>query len=169
MYSWKTLIFFRSKIAIYLFLGLHNGHKLHERPSILKREHQALQNMKSLYFLLYLWVIFTLLDPDPATQINTDPCGSGSTSGSSTLIKRQNLDGLWDAGELPAGLVSVLLVVIGPPVPVLGRIPRHACTIVGYSAFNQCCGSGGSICFWASWIRIRIQKYEVRIRLRLLL
>jgi hypothetical protein len=25
-----------------------------------------------------LWVIFVLLDPDPATQINADPCGSGS-------------------------------------------------------------------------------------------
>jgi hypothetical protein len=32
-----------------------------------------------------LWVIFALLDPDPdpATQINADPCGSGS--GSETL------------------------------------------------------------------------------------
>ncbi len=25
-----------------------------------------------------MWVIFALLDPDPATQINADPCGSGS-------------------------------------------------------------------------------------------
>jgi hypothetical protein len=32
------------------------------------------------YFFLFLWVIFALLDPDPdpATQINTDPCGSES-------------------------------------------------------------------------------------------
>jgi hypothetical protein len=29
--------------------------------------------MKILYFFLYLWVIFALLDPDPATQINADP------------------------------------------------------------------------------------------------
>jgi hypothetical protein len=39
------------------------------------REHPALQNMT------FFWrVIFSLLnpDPDPATQINADPCGSGS-------------------------------------------------------------------------------------------
>jgi hypothetical protein len=40
----------------------------------------ALQNMKILYFLLYLWVIFALPDPDPATQINADPYGSRSTT-----------------------------------------------------------------------------------------
>ncbi len=34
--------------------------------------------MKILYFFLFLWVIFALLDPDPSTQINADPCGSGS-------------------------------------------------------------------------------------------
>ncbi len=35
--------------------------------------------MKILSFFLFLWVIFSLLDPDPdpATQINADPCGSG--------------------------------------------------------------------------------------------
>ncbi len=31
--------------------------------------------MKILYFFIFLWVIFALLDPDtdPATQINADP------------------------------------------------------------------------------------------------
>ncbi len=29
--------------------------------------------MKILAFFLFLWVIFALLDPDPATQINADP------------------------------------------------------------------------------------------------
>jgi hypothetical protein len=54
--------------------------KLHEKPSALKREHPVLKNMKILDFFLFLWVIFALLDPDPdpATQINADPCGSGS-------------------------------------------------------------------------------------------
>jgi hypothetical protein len=33
--------------------------------------------MKILACFLFLWVIFALLDPDPATQINADPCGSG--------------------------------------------------------------------------------------------
>jgi hypothetical protein len=46
-----------------------------EKPLALKREHPAIQDMKILYFFLYLWVIFALLDPDPdtETQINADP------------------------------------------------------------------------------------------------
>ncbi len=49
--------------------------QLQEKPSTLKREHSALQNMKILHFILFLRVIFALLDPDPdpATQINADP------------------------------------------------------------------------------------------------
>jgi hypothetical protein len=39
--------------------------------------------MKILHFFLFFWVIFALLDPDPASQINADPCGSGY--GSATL------------------------------------------------------------------------------------
>ncbi len=49
--------------------------------------------MKILDFFLFLWVIFALLDPDhlnadpdPATQINADPCGSGYGSVSETLV-----------------------------------------------------------------------------------
>ena len=54
--------------------------KLQEKPSALKIEHPVLKNMKFLDFFQFLWVIFALLDPDPdpATQINADPCGSGS-------------------------------------------------------------------------------------------
>jgi hypothetical protein len=64
--------------------------KLQEKPSALKREHPVpvLKNMKILGLFLSLWVIFALLnpdpqfnadpEPDPATQINADPCGSGS-------------------------------------------------------------------------------------------
>jgi hypothetical protein len=54
--------------------------KLQEKPSAIKREHPVLKNMKILDFFLFLWVIFALLDPDPdpATPINADPCGSGS-------------------------------------------------------------------------------------------
>jgi hypothetical protein len=71
------------KIAIYLSLGpLERTPKLQEKPSALKREHPVLKNMKILDFFLFLWVIFALLDPDPATQINADPCGSGSGHGS---------------------------------------------------------------------------------------
>ncbi len=44
-----------------------------EKPSALKREHPVHKNMKILDCFLFLWVIFALLDPDPATQINADP------------------------------------------------------------------------------------------------
>jgi hypothetical protein len=61
--------------------------KLQKKPSALKREHPALQNMKFLNFILLLRVIFSLLDPDPDSE---DGSGSGSTdpieSGSATLI-----------------------------------------------------------------------------------
>jgi hypothetical protein len=50
--------------------------KLQKKPSILKREHPALQNMIFLNFFLLLWVIFALLDPDadpdPLTRLNPD-------------------------------------------------------------------------------------------------
>jgi hypothetical protein len=54
--------------------------KLPEKPSALKKEHPTLQNMKILYFFIFLWVTIPLLDPDPdqEPQINADPCGSGS-------------------------------------------------------------------------------------------
>ncbi len=50
--------------------------KLQEKASALKREHLAPQNIEFLYFFLFLWVRFALLDPgldpDSATQINAD-------------------------------------------------------------------------------------------------
>jgi hypothetical protein len=58
--------------------------KLQEKPSALKKEHPVLKNIKILDFFLFLWVIFALLNPDPATQINADPCRSGYGSGSET-------------------------------------------------------------------------------------
>jgi hypothetical protein len=77
------LIFFGSKIAIYLSLGLHR-----ERPcyrSSLQLSKENIQHFKTYNSLLYLFpflcVIFALLDPDSE---------SGSTdmteSGSETLI-----------------------------------------------------------------------------------
>jgi hypothetical protein len=44
--------------------------KLQQKPSPLKREHPALQNMKFINFFLFLWVFFALLDldPDPSDQ-----------------------------------------------------------------------------------------------------
>ncbi len=43
----------------------------------LNREHPAVQNMKFIRFLLFLWVVLALLDSDAAYQ---NQCGSGSTT-----------------------------------------------------------------------------------------
>jgi hypothetical protein len=45
----KKLIFFKSKISIYLILGLLKDRRSYgrEKPSALKREHPELKNMKS--------------------------------------------------------------------------------------------------------------------------
>jgi hypothetical protein len=42
--------------------------KLQEKPSALKRKQSAFQKMKFFNFFLFLWVIFTLLDPYPDPQ-----------------------------------------------------------------------------------------------------
>ncbi len=47
-----------------------------EKPSTLKKEHPALQNMNILSVFIFLRVIFAFLNPDPGTHINADPCGS---------------------------------------------------------------------------------------------
>jgi hypothetical protein len=66
---------------------------LQKKPSALKREHPALQNMKFLKFFLLLWVIFGLLNPDLDPEYGSrsiDPIESGSNSdpqpGSATLL-----------------------------------------------------------------------------------
>jgi hypothetical protein len=59
--------------------------KLQEKPSALKREQPVLKNIKILDFLLFLWVIFALLDPDPDPKFE---CGSGYGSGSVTLLAK---------------------------------------------------------------------------------
>ncbi len=51
--------------------------KLHERPSALRREHQALENKNFLHFFLFLWAIFALLDQNQS--------GSGSKAEVSSL------------------------------------------------------------------------------------
>jgi hypothetical protein len=83
--SWKFFIYiFLIKKCNLLFpRPPYRTNKRQEKPLALKREHPALQNMEKFFnFFLYLWVIFALLDPDldPATQVNADPCGLGSTT-----------------------------------------------------------------------------------------
>jgi hypothetical protein len=46
--------------------------KLQEKPSALKREHPAFQNIKFRHFFLFFGVIFALLDPIQPIKINAD-------------------------------------------------------------------------------------------------
>jgi hypothetical protein len=83
--NWKKIqlkLFFISKIAINLSLGLLKGRPSYRR-SAFRTEHPALQKMKFMNHFLFLWAIFALLDPgpdtdtgpdtDPATPLNPDP------------------------------------------------------------------------------------------------
>jgi hypothetical protein len=49
--------------------------------------------MKILYFFLFLWVIFPLLDPDPATQINADPKPCRKWKGCQQHTKKPGTEG----------------------------------------------------------------------------
>jgi hypothetical protein len=68
----KIEIFMQKLKLIYPLVSITDA-QLQEKPSALKTEHTALQNIKLLYFFLFLWVTFALLDPDLATYINEDP------------------------------------------------------------------------------------------------
>ncbi len=73
IYCWKYFFIYLVKNCN-LYLCFRKGHPSYRRslqPPI--REHPALQNMKILYFFLFLWVIFALLDPDPLTSFDQDP------------------------------------------------------------------------------------------------
>jgi hypothetical protein len=67
--NWKK---FATGKKFHVFFYLRTP-KLQKKPSALKREHPALQNMTN--FFLFLWVIFALLDPDLdlLTCLNPDP------------------------------------------------------------------------------------------------
>ncbi len=78
----KKIIFFSSKTIIYLSLGLHKGRPGYKKkPSALKRENSALQNMKFLNFFYFCgsffpsWIRIGIpnTDPDPLTWLNPDP------------------------------------------------------------------------------------------------
>jgi hypothetical protein len=56
IYSW---IFLMSKIAIYVSLDIHKGH-----PSYTRSLQPSKENMQHFH-LIFLWVIFALVDPDP--------------------------------------------------------------------------------------------------------
>jgi hypothetical protein len=72
--------------------------KLQEKPSALKREHLAIQNMKFLYFFTFFFFCGSFLPSwirirIQQLKINADPCGSGSATlqertGNSLLVSR---------------------------------------------------------------------------------
>jgi hypothetical protein len=62
-------IFFWSKIAIFLSLGLHKGRPSYRRkPSALKREQIALQTMNFLIFFQFFRAIFALMAPGSGSE-----------------------------------------------------------------------------------------------------
>jgi hypothetical protein len=70
----KLFYIFLIKNCNKLSLG-QKASKLQEMPSALKRKHPAHEN--SLLFSIFVGYLCPLdPDPDPATQINADPCGS---------------------------------------------------------------------------------------------
>ncbi len=65
VYSGKKFMFFISKIAYYLSLGLNKECPSYRRSlQLSKKNIQHFETLNFLTFLL-LWVIFALLDPDP--------------------------------------------------------------------------------------------------------
>ncbi len=69
----KNLIFVWSKIAIYLFLGLHKVRLsyLQKKPSALKREHPAFSKHEISYFcgsFLPFWIQIRIPNPNPDTD-----------------------------------------------------------------------------------------------------
>ncbi len=78
--NWKKITaekflfyFFGSKTTIYLSLGLHKERSSYRKSLQFSKE--AIHHFKHelLNFLLLLWVIFALLDPDQLTRLNPDP------------------------------------------------------------------------------------------------
>ncbi len=83
-YSWKINFYFLDKkIAIYLSLGVLYGGL----------------GISGLFLPSWIRIRNFNADPDPATQTNADPCGSGYGSGSATLIFCLISMNLWSAGE----------------------------------------------------------------------
>ncbi len=80
-YSWTENLYFFIKNCNHLSVGLpKNVQATVKAFSPRKRTSSTSKhtgNMKLLYFLLFLWVIFALLDPDPADK---NQCRSWSTT-----------------------------------------------------------------------------------------
>jgi hypothetical protein len=66
--------------------------------------------MKIMDFFLFLWVIFALLDPDPATQINANP---DPESGSAIRKNAGSGSGYVTVGQRNVHLLSRLYNISG--------------------------------------------------------
>ncbi len=101
-------LFSRSKIAIYLSLGLHKGRPSYRRS--LQPSKENIQHFKRWKFCPFFnffgsflpsWIRIRIrnlyADPDPAAQINADPCGPGYGSGFETLQMHKFPKDVWYA------------------------------------------------------------------------
>ncbi len=74
--NWEKKIF-DQKISIYLSLGFHEGRQSYIRSLQPSKRISSTYKHKFLKNVLFLWVIFALLDPDPDTDpltwLNPDP------------------------------------------------------------------------------------------------
>jgi hypothetical protein len=63
-----------------------------------------------------LWVIFALLDPDPATQINADPASYASYAAAARCLQRRHEDVAHEGGERGVGFrrsaAAVMIVMV---------------------------------------------------------
>ncbi len=74
-------LFFGSKIAIYLCIGLHKGRTRYRRS--LQASKENIQHCKPWKFFTFFYICGSFWPSwilDPATHINADPCGYGSTT-----------------------------------------------------------------------------------------
>ncbi len=109
--------------------------RLQEKPSALKREHPALQNMKFMYFFLFLGVIFALLD-----RIHW-PDWIRIQSGSETLI-------------MPLSLIySYIESIQYCYIQYVTIVEAHSSFLTAVARKNRtcaCCSAGRRATFWVT-------------------
>jgi hypothetical protein len=164
-------IFFWSKIAIYLSIGLHKG-----RPSYRRSLQSSKENIQHFKTWNILWVILPswiniriwISNPDPLTWLNPDPI---------RIVRIQNIG--WMCRR-PAGCANAADPEVPPPLA--GAATEHAadsrgishhspgecccCMINGYFTFSlsvvwsfprRCCGSGMIYSWSVSLHRCRLR------------
>ncbi len=87
----KKIDIFKSKNSIYLILGLQKGRPSYRRsPQLSKENIQNLKTWKFFTFFLFLWVIFTLPDPEIPDPIRIRNTAVQYSSVWSVIVWRNN-------------------------------------------------------------------------------